>query len=121
MCYIFGFNVGFQKRIAISFIFSFILSWCVWNSEIVVWLLSNDQKGIENFFPSVWEYMRTRTIWQFPLLFGPLISAITYTLVLPPIIKSGITLFNSEILRVRKKRNLQILDKEIEKFLEAKK
>ena len=61
----------------------------------------------------------TRATWRLSL-FGPLISAITYTLVYPPIIKAGIVLFNSEVVRIRKEKNLQVLDKEIEKFLKQK-
>jgi uncharacterized protein (DUF2062 family) len=121
MCCIFEFNADFQKRITIPFIFSFILSWCIWNWEVVMWVLSHDSKGIENFFTAVWDYVRMRTIWRLPSVFGPLISAITYTLVLPPIIKGGITWFNAEVLRARKEKTSRILDKEIEKFLRQKK
>jgi hypothetical protein len=121
MYYTFEFNADFQKRITIPFIFSFILSWCIWNWEIVMWILSHDSKGIEKFFTAVWDYVRMRTIWRLPSLFGPLISAITYTLVLPTIVKTGITWFNSEVLRARKERNLRLLDNEIEKFLRRKK
>jgi hypothetical protein len=64
--------------------------------------------------------MEARTIWQLPSLFGPLISAITYTLVLPSLIKTGLTWLNSEVVRARKERNLRILDNEIEKFLRRK-
>ena len=86
---------------------------------MLIWLLSRDSTGIENFFPSVWENIKIRGTWRLSL-FAPLISAIIYTRVYPPIIKAGITLFNYEVVRIRKERNLQILDKAIEKFLEQK-
>ena len=115
----FELNVNLQRRLTYPFIFSFLASWCIWNWEMLIWLLSHDSNGIENFFSSIWEYIMTRATWRLSL-FGPLISAITYTLVYPPIIKAGIVLFNSEVVRIRKEKNLQVLDKEIEKFLKQK-
>ena len=112
-------NDNLKKRLSYPFIFSLVASWCIWNWEIGKWLLSHDSKEIENFFPSVWEYIKPRTTWQL-LLLPPLISAIIYTLVCPPIIKAGITLFNSEVVRIKKARNLQVLDKEIKKYLKQK-
>ena len=115
----FELNDDFQNRLTYPFIFSFLASWVFWNWGIVICLFSHDSKGIENFFPSVWQYIKTRTTWELSL-FGPLISAITYTIVYPPLIKAAITLFNAEVVRIRKEVNLQVLNKEIEKFLEQK-
>ena len=115
----FELNVNLQKRLTYPFIFSFLASWCIWNWEMVIWLVSHDSNGIENFFPSIWEYFQTRATWRLSL-FAPSISAITYILVYPPIIKTGIVMFNSEVVRIRKERKLQVLDKEIEKFLAQK-
>ena len=61
----------------------------------------------------------TRTTWEFSF-FGPFDIRNNLYLVYPPLIKAGIALFNSEVVRIRKERNLQVLDKEIEKFLEQK-
>lgn len=98
-------------RLKSPLIFSFLIAWPFWNWEIMVGLIWYDSTtlaeyvGIQNYFDFIKKHSTPwRSFW------GPFISALVYTFLFP-LIKWGITAFNTIITTKEETQALKISKK----------
>lgn len=95
-------------RLKSPLIFSFLIAWPFWNWEIMVGLIWYDSTtlseyvGSENYFDFI---KKQSTQWR--SIWGPFISALVYTFLFP-LIKWGITAFNTMITTKEEAQALKI-------------
>lgn len=109
---------GIKDRLSSPLIFSFLLSWLIFNWEITVALLWYDVAYLKIEGNTLIDFIRAR-INPFDSFYYPLIFALAYTLLSPPI-KVLISAFNTWISKKGENWNVQIskgAKVPIEKFL----
>lgn len=108
-----------KDRLSNPLIFSFIVSWLIYNWQISVALIWYDTKevhaeGCNSLFEFIQDKLNQRCSWGWPLF-----TAIIYTISMP-IIKGGIRLFNSHVFKHIDKLDLEIIKNgsvSVEKYL----
>jgi hypothetical protein len=99
-----------KLRLSSPFIFSFIISWCIWNWRIPLGLIWYDSTELEQHGSlSVFEFIKTHARGHKAFLW-PFLSALAYTLVFPWL-NTVIKWYSDWVISMREKRSLELLGK----------
>lgn len=97
---------GLQERFSSPLIFSFLLSWIIFNWEVTVALLWYDVSSIRMEGSTLIDFIRSKNNWTDSFCY-PLSFAVLYTLG-SPVVKALISAFNTEISKRSENWNLKI-------------